>query len=150
MKDILNHIFTNYENSRELSKLGFDEPCIAFYDSGELYRNVNEHHYNSEWNGTSAPTHEQVVNWLFDNYGLFVMTTYRITGQFNEMRGFHFTIIDTVNRENLTMDDYELNGGLKGWEPMGFGKVFPTLSTAYDEAIKWTINYIHAEKHIQE
>lgn len=147
MKDILQHIFTNYDNSTNLFNLGFDEPCIAYHELGGLHRMpYNEHHSNSKWYSTSAPTHEQVINWFYEKYGLFLDIQFRVTGQFNEMKGFHFTVIDVKNKLNLTANDYELNGGLDGFTPKGFGKIFDTISETYDEAIKWAINYILTNK----
>lgn len=60
--------FVTYEQAKALKELGFDNPCLAFYNrSKELVYNL----------GTplSAPLKQQVFRWFRDKYGAHVHPT---------------------------------------------------------------------------
>ncbi len=88
----MNNEFVSYEVALTLKKLGFDEPCLAFYD-GEN----NEHiFYNNDRNGTGdykpivnnerlkwfgAPLYQQALRWIRENYDINVFCTFDIAMQ---------------------------------------------------------------------
>ena len=79
---MLNKEFVPYEQSLALKELGFDEPCIAFYDKLKFFNNtklcfvsqrVNNSIFNSIKNdGTliSAPLYQQAFRWFREKHGL--------------------------------------------------------------------------------
>lgn len=76
--------FIDYNTAKALKELGFDEPCIGSYnDKGNFNIGSTFGITNSlidEWirNGVignyicTAPTHQQVIDWLYDKHGLHV------------------------------------------------------------------------------
>jgi len=73
--------FTPYEQALVLKELGFDEPCLAFYDGKE----TNQVYYNSVRNGSGdyepfknnerlkwfgAPLYQQALRWFREKYNL--------------------------------------------------------------------------------
>jgi hypothetical protein len=83
----MENLFVPHEIAKQLKKAGFNEPCIAEYVNGFLTNHmqftVEDEDRNSDWstytnsstNWTqtkdrtvcSAPTYEQVINWLDSN-----------------------------------------------------------------------------------
>jgi hypothetical protein len=89
--------FVPYAEALGLKKLGFDEPCFAFYDES-LYFPNNENQYGTFCNqkldasSCSAPTFSQVFRWFRENYDLHVQI--RKENYFHESKYeyFHFDI----------------------------------------------------------
>lgn len=78
MNDIKKH-FLNYELSKELKVLGFNEPCLAYYEvlgykSPKLrfveYEEDNPIHNNINFNDPTAPLISQVFNWLLSVHNI--------------------------------------------------------------------------------
>ena len=71
----MNKEFIPYEQALELKKLGFDEPCLAFYDES-LYFPNNENQYGTFCNqkldvpSCSAPLYQQAFRWFREKYEL--------------------------------------------------------------------------------
>lgn len=73
--------FVPYELALRLKALGFDEPCLVYYDSGKIFiidRNSKIEQKNSNYqknklyNGIiSAPTFSQVFRWFREKYQIF-------------------------------------------------------------------------------
>jgi hypothetical protein len=78
--------FVPYQESLELKELGFDEPCLCFYNyNSQLLRYMNP---DKDWNSLqsqtlknskitlpdtySAPTFSQCFKWFREKYGLFI------------------------------------------------------------------------------
>jgi hypothetical protein len=69
----MNKEFISYEQALELKQLGFDEPCLAFYN-GKFLESTD---YNFD-NDTSkniglcivAPLYQQAFRWFREKYGL--------------------------------------------------------------------------------
>ena len=74
--------FIPYELALELKELGFDEPCLAFYDGKE----TNQVYYNSVRNGSGdyepfknnerlkwfgAPLYQQAFRWFREKYQIY-------------------------------------------------------------------------------
>ena len=74
----MNKEFVPYQQALELKKLGFDEPCFAWYnDNGNYMLGINEvrfdtkntYHFNNT-NSVSAPLYQQAFRFLRDKYNL--------------------------------------------------------------------------------
>ena len=78
----MNKEFIPYEQALELKELGFDEPCLAFYDGKE----TNQVYYNSVRNGSGdyepfknnerlkwfgAPLYQQAFRWFREKYQIY-------------------------------------------------------------------------------
>ena len=68
--------FIPYEQSLELKELGFDEPCIAFYEPGNKQVQVVgvEQRYNNpellRMEDFCAPLYQQAFRWFREKHGL--------------------------------------------------------------------------------
>jgi len=78
----MNKEFIPYKQAVELKELGFDEPCLAFYDGKE----TNQVYYNSIRNGSGdyepfknnerlkwfgAPLYQQAFKWFREKHRLY-------------------------------------------------------------------------------
>ena len=96
----MNNEFTPYEQALDLKKLGFNEECLAFYNS--TLKTPNELLYpqyggevgnwNVENHLISAPLYQQAFRWFIEKYN-FVGT---ILGDgFNgELKGYYYSITE--------------------------------------------------------
>ena len=68
----MEELFTTYDQASALKKLGFNEPCIAFYNKKELIftHGIDPHFIfkkNSDlWDSTSAPLKQQAIMFLLN------------------------------------------------------------------------------------
>ena len=69
--------FINYSQARSLKELGFNEPCIAFYNVRVLTfhtHGINPYFIfkkNSDlWDSCSAPLKQQVFRWFREKYNI--------------------------------------------------------------------------------
>jgi hypothetical protein len=65
--------FVLYEQSLELKKLGFDEPCFAYFKDEEFqYPNPYEPFKNSEMKSwcITAPLYQQAFRWFREKYNI--------------------------------------------------------------------------------
>jgi len=71
----MNKEFIPYEQALELKELGFDEPCIAFYEPGNKQVQVVgvEQRYNNpellRMEDFCAPLYQQAFRWFREKYG---------------------------------------------------------------------------------
>ena len=79
----MNKEFCTYEQARALKELGFDEPCIAYYNKKELFsftQICNEpfkRHYIKMSNRLCTPTFSQAFRWMREKhltYGIIIPT----------------------------------------------------------------------------
>ena len=62
--------FTPYQQALELKELGFDEPCIGFYNIDlNVLPIINEPYVTTSKD--SAPLYQQAFRWFRERYGLF-------------------------------------------------------------------------------
>jgi len=72
----MNKEFIPYEQALALKELGFDEPCLAYYNKKELFsftQICNEPlkgHYIKMSNRLCTPTFSQAFRWFREKYGL--------------------------------------------------------------------------------
>ena len=65
--------FIQYELALELKELGFDEPCLMWYNKTELVSNYNKN--TESWqskNTCSAPLYQQAFRWFREKYDLVI------------------------------------------------------------------------------
>jgi hypothetical protein len=73
----MNKEFIPYEQALELKELGFDEPCMAFYEPGneEVQIVGVEQRYNDpkllRLKDFCAPLYQQAFRWFREKYGLY-------------------------------------------------------------------------------
>jgi hypothetical protein len=65
--------FVSYEIALELKQLGFDEPCIAFYNGRFLdFKIWNDDGFKEDPDiFISAPLYQQVFRWFREKYGVY-------------------------------------------------------------------------------
>jgi hypothetical protein len=71
--------FVTYELALKLKQLGFDEPCLAYWDNDKLFvidRNSERIQKNSNYKDIfegiiSAPLFSQAFRWFREKYGLY-------------------------------------------------------------------------------
>jgi hypothetical protein len=110
----MNNEFIPYEQALELKELGFNQECLAFYNS--TFRTPNELLYpqyggevgnwNVENHLISAPLYQQAFRWFREKHQLFSFIT---TIEDTDYKGFKFTFwIAGRNSDRLTVcDTYE-------------------------------------------
>jgi hypothetical protein len=85
----MNKEFVNYEIALALKELGFDEPCLAYYDES-LYFPENDNIYGTFCNQPidtsycSAPLYQQAFRWFREKYGYYY-PIHRITNNTNQV-----------------------------------------------------------------
>jgi hypothetical protein len=73
----MNKEFCTYEQALALKKLGFDEPCLAYYNKKELFsftQICNEPlkgHYIKMSNRLCAPFYSQAFRWFREKHNLY-------------------------------------------------------------------------------
>lgn len=78
-------LFINFEDSKKLKELGFNEDCLFCYRGGSLYSSggISRYYDDGNWlfeNNTglegddwiAAPIYTQAVEWLENKYGIFI------------------------------------------------------------------------------
>ena len=73
--------FVTYEIALAMKELGFDKPCLAFFQAAKFFSMVAQspHHdfiestANSDVNPISAPLWQQCIDWLKEKHGIFVL-----------------------------------------------------------------------------
>jgi len=86
----MNKEFVSLEIAKKLKRLGFTEPCFACYDNCGMLSTYSDIFNSKNYNRTetlmcSAPLHQQVINWLYNEYKLIVGVE---TVSLNEWKGF--------------------------------------------------------------
>ena len=84
----MNKEFIPYEEALTLKELGFDEPCLGFYD--EMDNNKAVGGLSDALN--SAPLYQQAFRWFREKYNLFILMH---VGQHNgEHQTFYFNVFE--------------------------------------------------------
>jgi hypothetical protein len=69
----MTHLFIPYQEALELQKLGFNEPCLAWYNYDKLhifgYDNLLDS-YSGEENRPLAPLYQQFFKWTRDVHNI--------------------------------------------------------------------------------
>jgi hypothetical protein len=105
----MNKEFVPYELALELKQLGFDEPCLAFYDGKNAesfyFNNIRDasgdyipfqKHDRLKWFG--APTFSQAFRWFRENHNLRCQINY-IGGLINKTTWWDISVIGHYNTD---------------------------------------------------
>ena len=120
----MNKEFITYEQALALKELGFDEPCLAFYDGKNTdtfyFNNIRDasgdyvpfqKHDRLKWFG--APLYQQAFRWFREKYNL--------DGSMS---------VDVWNKKTTS---YRIIGGIEGIiEADSYGSLYDMDSTEYD------------------
>jgi len=120
----MNKEFIIYEQALALKELGFDEPCLAFYDGKNTdtfyFNNIRDasgdyvpfqKHDRLKWFG--APLYQQAFRWFREKYNL--------DGSMS---------VDVWNKKTTS---YRIIGGIEGIiEADSYGSLYDMDSTEYD------------------
>jgi len=100
--------FTLYEEALELNQLGFDEPCLAFYN-GKFLDSTQYDFDNCSMMDIGqcllAPTYSQAFRWFREKYGLDSKVEREIEGFYI---GFYWTGVTWVQVGEGTYEEAEL------------------------------------------
>lgn len=134
----MKHLFVPEDIAKQLSDLGFNEPCFAIYyktivegkDDFKIYNIPNVRNKSPELtllsvDAVTAPLYQQVVDWFRLNHNLFIS-------------------IDHVNRPQLNMWGYDIGRVIGGgiidlWNP---DKSIKDYYENFNNAIKSAIQII--------
>jgi len=102
--------FTTYEQALALKELGFDEPCIGWYNPQVNYKEVTTDkywafHLTGEWeNFKPAPTFSQGFKWFREKHGLIGLPRRDPSRNYN---GWWFEIFEQkIKSDNpISLDD---------------------------------------------
>lgn len=103
--------FVPYKEALELKALGFDEPCIAFYEQSKRlsigFNWLNEGGKNSNLQECTAPTFSQAFRWFRKKYVLFHSIIYLDD---NSGEGeFSFEILNKKGNQQQNGEYFEYN-----------------------------------------
>ena len=89
--------FIPYEEALALKDLGFDEPCLAYYNKGELFsftqicNETLKGHYIKMSNRLCAPLYQQAFRWFREKYNMDGKPEYFLNNWYcyviNDMKG---------------------------------------------------------------
>jgi hypothetical protein len=110
----MNNEFIPFEQALELKELGFDEPCIAFYepDNNEVQVVGVEQRYNDpkllRMKDFCAPLYQQVFRWFREKYCIcsWVYQVDKNRYFFSQLKNGRFLV--TKNSEYNTYEEAEL------------------------------------------
>lgn len=137
MNTEISNQFVSYEIAVRLKELGFDEPCFATYNkltNGKIDLLPKKFGVNEMASLVSAPTYDQVFNWLEEKHQIFIeigvdCTTYpKFCYSVNKFFG---------NPKDLTEKEW-------GWEhpkPKNW-YLYKSRKEAVEEVIKFSLTLI--------
>jgi hypothetical protein len=88
--------FIPYEQALALKELGFDEPCIAYYENNGknsllVTDSVNFTNTDLKVEGISSPLYQQAFRWFREKYGLY-FNIHRLQHKIGTKEEFMLTI----------------------------------------------------------
>jgi hypothetical protein len=104
--------FITYEQALALKELGFDEPCIGWYNPQVNYKKVTTDRYwafhlTGEWeNFKSAPLYQQAFRWFREKYKLQQIIW---SGKINTV--FYGYDILNIDEQEFIINNSENGGG---------------------------------------
>jgi hypothetical protein len=103
----MNKEFIPYEQALELKKLGFDETCLAWHNSGRLFiDNYNAINSKMDFDYCCAlPLYQQAFRWFREKYGIMYTVHNNIENWKNTFHGAYSKI--NSNYESDYTDDYD-------------------------------------------
>ena len=72
--------FCSYEIAKQLKELGFDGPCLCYYDKNKIlcrslleYPIINSNNgFHAHWNIITAPLWQQVIDWFREKQNIYI------------------------------------------------------------------------------
>jgi hypothetical protein len=125
MKDIITKTmdkeFVPYEQALELKQLGFDEPCLSYYDKDStLKRSLLEYpivnsknNFHEHWNIITAPLYQQVFRWFREKFNLHILIDADVLGYYGHLKINPIGTLSSqtkqewINTENYPFKTYE-------------------------------------------
>ncbi|GIM60058.1 hypothetical protein CAPN008_01080 [Capnocytophaga canis] len=121
--ETLKNIFVSYEIAQKLKEIGFDEPCISYYEKDNPNVRLNEKTQGTiKHNGlliyVSAPTWEQVFDWFRSkNFYFSIIHSYEESESWYNVIHIELDFYKDVDLEDKDSDGhyyYDISGGFKG------------------------------------
>jgi len=82
----------SFELAKLLKEAGFDEPCLDnYYSDGTIFSD-DVKNSEIEFNEYSAPTIADVVMWIYDKYGVWIVVNITINDN------WYFELYDTTSK----------------------------------------------------
>ena len=109
---MIKEAFVSFEVANLLKEKGFDEPCIATYNSTTKNFQVEEIYedWTIHWKGyISAPTHQMAMTWLREEKRIFIRIIEDCTGEVFRYEIYNHTPDNNGNYyiSNTYVDSYE-------------------------------------------
>ena len=105
----MNKEFIPYEQSLALKELGFDEPCLAYYDAEKVFKFPGTTMCNRNFLDlltVTAPLYQQAFRWMREKHGIYSSIFFeddtKYYYQFNDIDG-----IVTLNTGHKTYEEAE-------------------------------------------
>jgi len=82
----MNKEFIPYEQALELKELGFNEPCIAYWDNEKVFELNEEYLRSSQMDSTwiTAPLYQQAFRWFREKHNLKSCIMFRTSMEDNK------------------------------------------------------------------
>ena len=105
----MNKEFILYEQALALKELGFDEPCMGYYEPNKEFNYLNWEKFkdlpyltkNSEWQDlVGAPLYQQAFRWFREKYGLF---GYSYPNDYQKY-GYRIVLVKNPENQELVYD----------------------------------------------
>jgi hypothetical protein len=97
----MENLFVSYEHAIGLKELGFDEPCLKYWNGiGEYFDQNDWFNWNQSEKFISIPLKQQVFKWFRDEYNLLGIVSYC-----DDNSGKFMSVIDKINSDI----DYDMN-----------------------------------------
>jgi hypothetical protein len=102
----MNNEFIPYEQALTLKELGFDEPCLKYWNGiGEYFDQKDWFNWNQSKKFVSIPLYQQAFRWFREKHGLDYEITYG--GKKGEYCAFVKSYIYGNNGNNPSIFSYE-------------------------------------------
>jgi hypothetical protein len=108
--------FIPYEQALVLKELGFDEPCLKYWNGiGEYFDQKDWFNWNQSEKFVSIPLYQQAFRWFREKYGLYVsinihadnMWSVIIKSMTNNSTHTSGSVVDLINKGYSTFKSYE-------------------------------------------
>jgi hypothetical protein len=104
--------FIPYTEALALKELGFNEPCLAWYGSEDIFEISGNYKNSTHTIGycVSAPLYQQAFRWFRENFGLFSSEVYDRgldNGKLPIIHSYSFRILNLNNFKDFYGDTFK-------------------------------------------
>jgi hypothetical protein len=123
--------FVTYEQALVLKELGFDEPCIGWYNPQVNYKEVTTDRYwafhlTGDWeNFKPAPLYQQAFRWFREKYGLSGLIEIGT-------QEFSYQVFNYVGNSQLGTEPLKYNGTYEEAEQACLDKLIEIIKNKQD------------------